>query len=882
MKKKILITLAGLFSLTLVAAILIPVIYKDKIVQYVKDEANRNINAQLNFGEAELSLISTFPNLQLSLNDFSIAGIEEFEGDTLISTAKFSVVLDIISVLSGSTMEIRSLSIDNARLRFLVLKDGKANWDISKPSPDTATVEPASNFKMALKSFEINNGDLVYDDASMDLKLSLGELNTSGDGDFTQDIFTLHTNSDIQSANLWYGGVRYLDKAVTKLKADLEMNMAEMRFTFKENELQLNDLTLGMNGWVAMPAEDIDMDLQFALKQNEFKHFLSMIPAIYSKDFQSLKSSGTLGLNAFVKGRYNEKSMPGFGLALQVKNGNFQYPRLPLGVNNVQLDLNLNNPDGNPDHTLIQLSKLHLEFGKEPFDARLFVKTPVSDPDMNGSVKGRIDFSNIRKLIPLDAGTQLSGVLQADMEFSGKMSSIDAVQYEAFMAKGKISLSNMLYSTAADKSVMKINQCMLAFSPTKVSLENFDMQKGGSDLKASGTLENLLAYMFRDQALKGSVSMYSSRMNMADFQTSSDSISTASDTSALQMIEVPGNIDFNLNAEIKQLIYEDLSLSDLKGSLIIKEQAVSMNNLAFKLLGGAVKMSGSYSTAVRKKAEVQLQLAIESFDIQKTVAAFPITGKIAALAKHASGSFGTELNFNTTLDQHMQPDLNTLSGGGKLMTNNVVITNFKPFVKVSEILKLDQFKALPVSNINLSYQFEDGKVVVKPFDVTLGGIKSNVSGSSYFDQRIDYLLAMSIPTSKLPTAAGNAIASIISKANVPGTAFNAGENIPLNVKIGGTISDPTVKTELKDQVKSTIKDFEDKALQEIDARKKELEAKAKEEAERLKKEAEDKARSEAEKLKKAAEDKAKQEKERLKKEAEKKAKDALKNVFKKP
>ena len=138
---------------------------------------------------------------------------------------------------------------------------------------------------------------------------------------------------------------------------------------------------------------------------------------------------------------------------------------------------------------------------------------------------------------------------------------------------------------------------------------------------------------------------------------------------------------------------------------------------------------------------------------------------------------------------------------------------------------------------------------------------------------------MNATVSKLPSAATGVITGLISKANAKGANFSMAENIKLNLKLGGTVSNPTVSTDLKETSGKAIDQIKDKVKEEFDSKKKELEDKAKAEADRLKKEAEDKAKAEVDKLKKEAEEKARQEKEKLKKEAEKKAKDALKNVF---
>ena len=60
MVKKILAVISILVILLITSLIVLPVIFKDDIVQLVKDGANDNLNALVNFGDFDLSLISSF------------------------------------------------------------------------------------------------------------------------------------------------------------------------------------------------------------------------------------------------------------------------------------------------------------------------------------------------------------------------------------------------------------------------------------------------------------------------------------------------------------------------------------------------------------------------------------------------------------------------------------------------------------------------------------------------------------------------------------------------------------------------------------------------------------------------------------------------------
>ena len=886
MIKKILLGILVLFLLVLAAAVVLPIVYKDKIVQLVKDEANKNLNAVVNFGEFDISIIKSFPDFSLTINNLSVAGINEFKGDTLTSIQVFSVTLDIMSVIQGDKMKIKSIVLKDPRIHAIVLKNGKANWDIAKGSDEKGkpeTSEP-SKFNIKLKNFSIENGYIVYDDKSMNMWTELTGLNHFLKGDFNQDLFTLITKTTIDQLSYTMDGVKYLSKAKCSLNADFDMDMLNSKYTFKQNELAVNELVLDLDGWMAMPKDDIDMDIKFKVTKSEFKNFISLVPGVYTKDFADAKISGKLGFDGYAKGTSSAKKQPAFGLNLLIENGMFKNPALPSALNNVQVNLKVTNPDGKPDHTLINLSKMHLEFGKEPFDVKLMVKTPVSDPQIDASMKGKINLSNIAQIVPLEEGTHLSGIVTSDLTAKGKMSSIEKQKYEEFNASGQLSITGLEYSSKEMKQATKIKTMQMTFNPRNVTLNNFDGSIGKSDMRMNGTLDNFIAYALKNETLKGKLDFNSNTLDLNEFMTDDANSATATtDTAAMTVFEVPKNIDFTLNAAISRLIYEDLNIANMKGSILVKNETITMSGLTMNMLDGKLTTNGVYATKNPKKPVIDFDLDVQDFDVQLTQKAFPTIRKMAPVSEKCHGKYSTNFKLKGDLDEHMQPLMNTLNGGGKLQTKNMSVIGFGPMVKVADALKMKQLETITMDNVNLSFKFSNGRVSVEPFDTKIGKSKTRIGGSNGFDETIDYTMNFEIPRSEFGGAANTALTGLVAEANKKGAKFTAGEMVNMDVKIGGTVKDPKVSTGLKNAAGNAADDLKAKGKEELDKAKKEAEDKARAEADRLKNEAEAKARGEADKakqqaqaeadrVKKEAEDKAKAEADKAKKAAEEKAK----------
>ena len=832
------------FLVLIIFLIAAPFLFKKQIVQFVKDTANEQLNAKVNFGEFDLTLISSFPDFTLSVDSVSVANVGDFEGDTLLYAKNLTVGLNLMSVIKGEQYKINSILIDQPRIHALVLKDGKANWDIVKPSVDTTSAAvdttKAAPFKMTLKKFEIKNAYIVYDDASMGFYTELYNMTHSLSGDFTSDNFVLETLTDIERFTMNYGGVVYMNKVKTRIKADLDADMPKFKFTFKENEFSLNELTLGLDGFFAMPGDDMDMDLKFKANQTEFKNILSLVPGVYTADFKDVKTSGSLALDGFAKGIYNDKKMPAFGCKLLIKDAMFQYPALPKSATNIQVDLLVDNKTGDPDATVIDLNKFHVELGGNPVDATMHVSTPVSDANINATVLAKINLATMQDVIPMEKGDDLNGLITVDVKMKGRMSSIEKEHYEEFNASGKLAVLDMNYQTKSLTYPTQISALYLEFNPKTVDLTKFDAKIGKSDIQLDGKIENFLQYALKDSLLKGSFNLKSTLIDVNQLMSSSDTSKPASvepvDTTAMTVAEVPSNLDVRLNANIEKLLYDNLTITKVAGGVTIKNSKMTLDNLKLTLdeVEGTMALTGVYNTQNIKKPSVDFDVDIANFDIPKTLKMFNTVEKLAPIAKYSKGKFGTKLKFTTFLDEHMEPVVNSLTGGGKLLTNSVTVEGFEPINKLADALKQEKYKKITFENVNASYSFKDGRLFVEEMPIKAGNISGTVKGSTGFDQTIDYTWKLEIPRSEFGSQANAAAGSLLGQLNaLAGTNVKLGDKVKIKVLFGGTITKPTLKTDLfnteqgaKDQVKEIISQGLDMAKE-----------KAREEAEKIMKDA---------------------------------------------
>ncbi len=797
--KKFLKILLIIVSVILLALIILPFAFKGKITEQVKTAINDNVNARVDFDNFGISFFRSFPAVSFRLKGLSVVGVDQFEGDTLTSISRLTASVDLMSLFGSDGYEIKAITIDKPRIMIKVLQGGAANWDITLPSdevePETTT-EEETPFQLALKKISINDAYVIYDDRDLGFYMRLEDFNNTTSGDLTADFTSLALRNT--TALLWvvYEEVPYLSRINTTLTADLDMDLTNFAFTFRDNNLLLNDLPVVFNGVFSMPESDMNMDFTFASPQTEFKAFLSLLPALYAEDFAGLTADGTLALEGFVKGTYNETLMPGFGLNMKVANGMFQYPDLPAAVTDVFINANINNPGPDIDLTVVDISRFSLKAAGNQVDMKLNLKTPVSDPNIDAFLKGQMDLSKVKDFYPLDEGETLSGIIESDMTAKGKMSSIENEQYDEFLFEGNLIVNNIVYQSTDFPDSIEISIADMNFSPQFARLNQFAVKMGESDIFANGQIDNILGYVLNDETIRGRFETRSTYFNLNPFLTETEEEVAPEDTIPLTIIEVPANIDFTLNSSFDKIIFDDLEISNARGQITVADQKVSMQDLQMNLLGGAMVLNGYYATEDIEKPEIDFAMQINNFDLQETFNTFNTFAMLAPIGKRASGKFSAGLNLTSLLDKEFSPVLNSLAGGGSLSSKALEIENSPALVGLADNLKMDIFKKIDVKDVNVKFAFKDGRVDVEPFDVNLGNSKATLSGNHGFDQTINYLMSLDVPRSEFGTTANQVLDNLIGQAADRGVNINPSETVNVGVAFTGTVTDPRIRLNL--------------------------------------------------------------------------------------
>ncbi len=834
--KKVFIILAIILVLLVAALFIIPSFFKGDIIKIIQNQTEKYIDAEVSIGDIELSMFKSFPNLNVAVKQVSISGKEEFKQDTIAYIPLFEASVNLKSLISGNEIIINKVLLKKSRFAPLVTASGKANWDIlissdttsvSSAQPEASTEKDKEDKGLVFNDIAIEHLQMSYSDLQSSTYAGVEDLNLQLSGNFSAShtllklVLTLQDISFRQQDNVW---ANQMDFA---WNTEIGANFEEQVYELQNSNLSINELLLNLDGKVAILKDKYRIDLTMNAPDTKFESLLALIPKNFKHYLDGLNASGDFNLNIKANGEVYENHLPAIDAQLKVNQAEVQYSGLPEAIRKINIDLNVTNPGGSLDSTTLDLKRVSFDIAGNPFS--MFLKVShLDDPLLKGGANGTINFSNLKKALPLKDIT-LAGVVTTDITLEGKYQYIEKELYEKFIAKGNISLKDILYKDADFPKGISIPQGSVTITPAKLNLNNLLVKINSSDFSLKGNISNYLPYILKNETLNGNFSLSSQMINLNEFMAapakSADSIPTtqakastpatessaASTSSSGSTLEIPRNLNLQLNTDIQTILFDKLTIKDVTGNISLADAIATLKNLKMNMLNGSMVMNGKYDATKPLSPTVNFDLNVKDFDIKSAFNSFSFIRQSLPIAMNCQGLISSNMKFAATLDQNMELVMNSVNGNGFLESKEILINDNPAMTQLAGVLKNDELSRLSISYLKINFKLENGNIVIEPFKTTIAGNPVTIYGEQSVEGQLNYTFSANVNRKYFGKEINNLLQAIPGSNNI--------QNLDVDLKLEGTLNKPVVKPDLTKAVnalkKEAEKELKNKAKDEI-------------------------------------------------------------------
>lgn len=409
------ITLVVLLALMFIT----PLVFSDKIREQVKKTANEKLNGELNYSEAKVSFFTHFPSLTLTLADFKLNGSAPFQNEKFIAADEVAFGINLSSLVFGKTIKIDQIFLSNSLINVKVNKKGEANYNVYIAEASTAPKEE-SETGLKLEEIEVTNSKLIYDDQSANIHVDALGFNYLGNGDFSKEIFALHSKAKIEKLNVIYENEPYLMNK--KVDGDLitKINTNSLSFVFEQNDLFINKLLVDFTGKFDFLKDGYDIDFKIKSNKSNLNDLFTAFPPKYITWLKDTELKGSVDLLLTLKGKYiaSQNLGPDLNLNFKLKDGFVNYKKSAFPISNLNMDIVTKVPSLNPELLQLDAKNVSLNIEKNYLKTQLKVNG-MSTPDIDLVLNSQIDLEKLNRALGV-SDIELKGMLVSDLKAKGK------------------------------------------------------------------------------------------------------------------------------------------------------------------------------------------------------------------------------------------------------------------------------------------------------------------------------------------------------------------------------------------------------------------------------------------------------------------------------
>ena len=501
------------------------------------------------------------------------------------------------------------------------------------------------------------------------------------------------------------------------------IDLKSLQMSFGDNPISGSMLVKGFESFYVK--SDFKADINLADIEKLYPSPGTIIKGLFATDIK-------------VEGNYNKEKhlFPAIDASVNLTNGYLKTSDYPEPIENIHFIAEALNNDGKTSDTRINIKQLTYLMEGEPFEIKGYVED-LDKMNYDLTIKGLVDLEKITKVYPID-GVKLKGIIDSDIETKGSVADLENNNYSRIACNGTVEVENFVYQSPSLPDVISISDALFQLTPSKIILQRCNGFLGKSDFALTGDLSNYMYFITaNNDIIKGDLNLTSDTLDLTkwvDTNTSTSSSSSSTSTSpsssstTMNVWEVPENVNFVFDSDLKNVIYEDVHITDMAGQITIKDGVLNLSETGFNSLNAFFGLNGDYDTRDIKHPKFDFTLNIKELDINKAYKEIKLVRSLAPAAGNTYGKVTIDYKLSGELDKNGNVKMESLVGGGNVTIANAKINGMKMFDEINKTAQKQQIKDPDVKDFSIDTEIHDNKLIVKPFTLKINGLNTDIEG----------------------------------------------------------------------------------------------------------------------------------------------------------
>ena len=669
------------------AGILIVTLFEEEIKNYAVKEISKQLKTDIKVKEVSLTLWSQFPSASLQFTDVMIQ--ETFqEKDTLIYAENVYLNFSISDFISGR-YEVKEVTIENSAIHLKKTASGEDNYHFWKESEGDA-----EEFSINLSAANLKNTFITLNDKQSKVELEVLAKNSQINGDVGSQFVLLSGDLISDVRHLKVDGKSYLNKKLVSGTVNIEIDLKDDLYTFKECDLSINELPLNINGTIDIDEYESKLDLIAKSKKADLSAVIKNLPSFIQQKLSSFQSRGEFQSVIAITGMVSSKKSPAVNASFKLSNGNITNSSSGIELKNISTSGTYKVAAGRED--LLLFDNLSCTLGSGDFTASGKISR-LSNPFINGSIDGKIQLDAFSAFFNLTEIESMSGLAEVSLNYKGNFGESwkpSAASINKADVSGTCQISQASIKLHRNPHIITEINGSLNLKEGNAYVPNLTAKVDQNDFKFTGEFNDLVSYMLvKEQKLAVNANLTCAFLDLNSL------LSSDPESEGTYNFSLPSDVELSLNTNIDQLVFRAFLASDINTKVYLNNKKLKISPLDMKTSEGSFNTSLTFTQKKNGGFLVESMGTLKDINITQLFASFENFGQGFITDKHLKGNTACDFSFSASMSEDMKIDQKSILVEAELALKNGELIGQSSLIEMGDFL-VEKKLVSAITNVN--------------------------------------------------------------------------------------------------------------------------------------------------------------------------------------
>jgi hypothetical protein len=418
-----------------------------------------------------------------------------------------------------------------------------------------------------------------------------------------------------------------------------------------------------------------------------------------------------------------------------LQNGNITERKSGISLRNVSTRA-VYSVKQNGENETLSISNFKAKLG-DGFVSGSFVMQGFSSSAIQCNLIANLNLYELQQFLKYEQFTSMSGWLSLNAAFNGRIADINHLASSDFLNSSITGSGSIQQSNLGLKNYnlpVKGIQSVFAFNGNEIQLQRLSFQAGRSDFMLSGTLGNILPWIFvKNETLLLNGSLISQRFDW-------DELSGAQKGSGSEyQFSLPGDIHIsNLQIRSNNFTFGKFSAANITGVAQMRNKVLSVADIAMLTCQGKVTGQANINAQATNYSLLQAKAKLDRVNVKMLFTQFGNFGQNDLKDENLEGWVTSDVIFAGTMKNNLDIDLNSIKTHAEIRIEDGRLVNYSPMQSLSTFLKVEDLTDIRFETMQNQIDIASQVIYIPAMEIKSSALNLQLLGTHTFDNELDY------------------------------------------------------------------------------------------------------------------------------------------------